>query len=84
MGPHSNDQPAATTTEPATLLVSFELSQKQWVLTMQQPHNSKLSRFAIPAYDKEKGTEHSDGAAPACGATLRPPGDDRQHLRGRT
>lgn len=54
MGPHSNDQPAATTTEPATLLVSFELSQKQWVLTMQQPHNSKLSRFAIPVYDKEK------------------------------
>lgn len=54
MGPHVNDQPTATATEPATLLVSFELSQKQWVLTMQQPQGSKLSRFVVVAHDKEK------------------------------
>ncbi len=37
MGPQVNDQPAATPTEPATVLVSFELSQKSWVLTRECP-----------------------------------------------
>ncbi|MFI4981298.1 MAG: IS110 family transposase [Nevskiales bacterium] len=48
------DHPAATTAEIATLLVSFELSQSQWVLTMQQPNSAKLSRFTVPARDTDK------------------------------
>jgi transposase len=54
MGPQFNDHLTATTPEPARLLVSFELSQKQWVLTMRQPHSAKLSRFAVVAHDMEK------------------------------
>jgi transposase len=48
------DHPTATAAEPATLLISFELSQSKWVLTMQQPNSSKLSRFTVPARDTAK------------------------------
>src|SRR5208282_2628249 len=48
------DHPTATAAEPATLLVSFELSQSKWVLTVRAPSSAKLSRFAVPARDTEK------------------------------
>src|SRR5271166_6144719 len=49
-----NDHPTATAAETATLLISFELSQSKWVLTLQRPHSSKLSRFTVPARDTAK------------------------------
>jgi transposase len=48
------DHPTATTAEIATLLVSFELSQSKWVLTVRLPGSAKLSRFTVPARDTEK------------------------------
>ncbi|HET6233915.1 MAG TPA: IS110 family transposase [Acetobacteraceae bacterium] len=48
------DHPTATTAEIATLLVSFELSQSKWVLTVRVPGSAKLSRFTVPARDTEK------------------------------
>jgi hypothetical protein len=48
------DHPIATTAETAKLLVSFELSQSKWVLTVRAPGVSKLSRFMVPARDTEK------------------------------
>jgi len=54
MEPQLNDHPTATAAETATLLISFELSQSKWVLTMQRPNSSKLSRFMVAACDTEK------------------------------
>ncbi len=55
---HNDPQPqnraAATAAEIATLLVSFELSEGRWVVTMRPPVGSRLSRFSIPARDTEK------------------------------
>ena len=48
------DHPTATTAELATLLVSFELSQSKWVLTIRPPGGGKLSRFVVPARETEK------------------------------
>jgi transposase len=48
------DHPTATTAETATLLVSFELSQSRWVLTIRAPGGAKLSRFTVPARDTAK------------------------------
>lgn len=48
------NHPTATTAETATLLVSFELSQSRWVLTIRAPGGGKLSRFTVPARDTEK------------------------------
>jgi transposase len=48
------DHPTAATAETATLLVSFELSQSRWVLTIRPPCGAKLSRFMVPARDTEK------------------------------
>ena len=48
------DHPTATAAEAATLLVSFELSQSKWVLTIRAPGSAKLSRFTVPARDTEK------------------------------
>jgi transposase len=42
---------AATAAEPATILVSFELSQANWVLTVCSPAGEKLSRHGIKAAD---------------------------------
>jgi transposase len=42
---------AATEAEPATILVSFELSQANWVLTVLSPGGEKLSRHGIKAAD---------------------------------
>jgi transposase len=36
------------------MLVSFELSEGRWIVTIRQPGSSKLSRFAVPARDTEK------------------------------
>jgi transposase len=47
----SPTQPTATVAKPARLLVSFELSEGRWVLTMRQPGSHKLSRFTVPARD---------------------------------
>ena len=54
MGPHANAEPTATEREPATLLVSFELSRKSWVLTIQHPGSCKLSRVTVPPCDTGK------------------------------
>jgi transposase len=51
MGPQDNATPTATEREPATLLVSFELSRKNWVLTIQHPQSGKLSRVAVAPCD---------------------------------
>ncbi len=48
------DHPTATTGETARLLVSFELSQSKWVLTVRAPASAKLSRFTVPSRDTEK------------------------------
>lgn len=54
---HSCSQPqsaaTATARESATLLVSFELSEGRWVLTVRLPGSAKLSRFSVPARDTE-------------------------------
>lgn len=52
--PSEPQPPAATAAETATLLVSFELSQDRWVLTIRLPGNAKLSRFCVPASDTQK------------------------------
>jgi transposase len=44
----------ATAAETATLLVSFELSQSRWVLTIRAPGGVKLSRYTLPARDTGK------------------------------
>jgi transposase len=54
MGPRDNEASTATGGEHATLLISFELSQKNWVLTLQQPNQAKLSRRTVPARDTER------------------------------
>jgi transposase len=54
MGPQANAIPTATTSDTATVLVSFELSRKSWLLTVQQPHSMQLSRHSMPAGDLEK------------------------------
>lgn len=41
----------ATEVETATLLVSFELSESRWVLTVRLPGSSKVSRFSVLARD---------------------------------
>jgi hypothetical protein len=46
--------PTATAAEPATLLVSFELSDGGWMLTLRQPGSPKLSRISVAARDTEK------------------------------
>src|SRR5580658_9341029 len=48
------DHPTAPGSEPGTVLVSFELSQSRWVLTVRAPGSTKLSRFTVPARDTEK------------------------------
>lgn len=53
MGPQDNANPTATEHETATLVVSFELSRKSWVLTIQQPHRGRLSRVTTPPCDTE-------------------------------
>jgi len=53
MGSAAEPQAATTTTEvkTATLLVSFELSEGHWVLTVRLPGSGKVSRFSVPARD---------------------------------
>ena len=48
------DDLTATGVETAILLVSFELSQSRWVLTIRAAGGAKLSRFTVPARDTEK------------------------------
>jgi len=45
------DRQPATSSEPATILISFELSQRSWVITLRQPGSSKLSRHTLAAAD---------------------------------
>jgi transposase len=47
----SQDHPTTTASESATLLISFELSQSRWVLTVRAQGGAKLSRFTVPARD---------------------------------
>jgi transposase len=46
-------EPAATA-EPATILLSLELSQQEWVLTVLPPDAPKMSRHKIKASDTER------------------------------
>ena len=75
MGPQSNAEPTATDREPATLLVSFELSRKSWVLTIQQPGSGKLSRVTVPPCDTGRVLEvlskHRQQAAQRTGGAVR-------------
>lgn len=57
MGPHANVEPTATDRQPATLLVSLELSRKSWMLTIQHPGSGKLSRVTVPPCDTAKVAE---------------------------
>jgi transposase len=50
-GTQAQTSPTATAGETATLLVSFELSEGRWVLTVRLPGSAKLSRFSVPARD---------------------------------
>ena len=47
------EQPA-TGAEPATILVSLELSQSNWVITIQLPTSPKMSRHSVKAGDTAK------------------------------
>ena len=47
MGPQADAIPTATISDSATLLVSFELSRKSWLLTVQPPHRASLSRHSV-------------------------------------
>ena len=49
--PQPQTATTATGVETATLLVSFELSENRWVLTIRLPGSSKLSRFFKTARD---------------------------------
>jgi transposase len=75
MGPQANANPTATNSECATLLVSFELSQKSWVLTILQPNGSKMSRLVVAAREKETVlgilTRHRQQAARRLGREVR-------------
>jgi transposase len=55
---HSSSQsqtaPTASVSETATLLVSFELSEGRWVLTVRLPGSAKLSRFSVSARDTQQ------------------------------
>src|SRR3954447_19906911 len=44
----------ATATQPATILVSLELSQTDWVLAVQPPDAPKMSRHTMKAGDTER------------------------------
>lgn len=46
----SEPQPASSG-ETATILMSFELSQKSWVITVLQPGSARLSRYTLAAAD---------------------------------
>ncbi len=79
------DHPTATTGETARLLVSFELSQSKWVLTVRAPaeaQSCRASRFRR-ATRRRPCRACRRGAAPASGAAHRPAGADREYLRGR-
>jgi transposase len=52
--PRPQNHPTATEAEFATLLISFELSDSNWIVTLRQPGRSKLSRFSVPARDTAK------------------------------
>lgn len=52
--PQPQSQTTATGPETGILLVSFELSQGRWVLTVRQPDSAKLSSFAVEACDTQK------------------------------
>lgn len=54
MGPQTDTIPTATVSDTATVLVSFELSRKSWLLTAQAPHSTRLSRHSVPPGDLEK------------------------------
>ena len=70
-----NDHPTATAAESATLLISFELSQSKWVLTIRRPNSTKLSRFTVVARDAEKVlsvlTTQRQQAARQCGQAVK-------------
>jgi transposase len=51
MDPRVAASPTATAPQSATLLVSFELSRRSWVLTVQPPGRARLSRFVVAACD---------------------------------
>lgn len=44
----------ATVAQPATILVSLELSQKEWVVTVLPPDATKMSRHKVQAGDTER------------------------------
>lgn len=44
----------ATVAQPATILVSLELSQKEWVVTVLPPDAAKMSRHKVKAGDTER------------------------------
>jgi transposase len=44
----------ATVAQPATILVSLELSQKNWVITVQPPDVGKMSSHTVEACDCAK------------------------------
>lgn len=54
MGPQANAIPTATISDSATLLMSFELSRKKWLLTVQPPHSANLSRHSLMPGDLER------------------------------
>jgi transposase len=68
-------QPAATGAEPATILVSFELSQSNWVLTVRSPAGEKLSRHGVKAADTARALlvldTHRTRAERKLGAAVR-------------
>ena len=54
IAPRLSEQPTATTGHAGTILVSFELSQSNWVLTIQPPDGDKMSQHGLKAGDTAK------------------------------
>src|SRR5208283_5987203 len=76
--PRPQNHPAAAAAEIATLLVSFELSEGRWVVTMRPPVSSRLSRFSIPARVHREAADPANDAAQAGGTAQPPSGEGRQ------
>jgi transposase len=74
MGPQDHAGPTAAG-ETATLLVSFELSGKSWVLTLLHPQRRKPSRVTVPpratAKVLEVLTRHREDASRSVGGPVR-------------
>lgn len=68
MGPQTDAIPTATISDRATRLVSFELSRKNWLLTVQPPHSANLSCHSVAPGDLERASSRAETLIAAGGS----------------